>query len=201
MGAQIRSESFALSLQDPSLKLMMRWFIVSFLEITVSIFNFGILFVVLIGFLLSWLIYQFYSFKVKSIKLEALFKFSSAFLLVYYAVISVSEFFTYNAFWHLITFRSLLFFYALFIGIYLGNRFRGIFTHLPNNFAAITASCLLLSAFFTVYDTNASMVERRIAWDSGPAALPGIGDISPEGSWVDVCWDKISSQDKYPFRD
>lgn len=199
IGAQIRSESLAL--QDPSVKSVMRWLIVSFLEFTTAIFNVGIFFVVLIGFLMSRLIYQFYSFEFKGINLETLFKFSSAFLLVYYAVISVSEFLTYNAFWHLITFRSLLFFYFFFIGVYLGDRFRGIVSCLTNNQAAIVTCCLLLSAFSAVYDTNASIVERRIAWHIGPAALPGIGDISPEGSWIDVCWDKISIQDKYPPRD
>jgi hypothetical protein len=201
LGAQIRSELLAHSLQDPSAKFVMRWFIVSFLEIATSIFNVGIFFVVLIGFLVSRLICRFFSFKFEDIELVTLFKFLSTFLLVYYAVISVSEFFTYNAFWHLITFRSLLFFYFFFIGIYLGNRFRGIVRRLPNNLATIVTCFLLLSAFLAVYDTNASIVERRIAWHTGPAALPGIVDISPEGSWVDVCWDKISNQGKYPFRD
>lgn len=199
LGAQLRSES--LSLQDSSVKSATRWFIVSFLEFTTSIFNVGIFFVVLIGFLISRFVYQFFSFKFMSNNLDTLFKFSSAFLLVYFAVISVSEFFTYNAFWHLITFRSLLFFYFFFIGVYLGNRFRGIASYLPNSLATVVTCCLLLSAFFAVYDTNASIIERRIAWHMGPAALPGISDILPEGSWVDVCWDKISTQDKYPFRD
>jgi hypothetical protein len=201
LGAQLRSDSLALSLQDHSVKSVTRWFILSFLEFTTSIFNVGIFFVVLIGFLISRFVYQFFYFKVMSNNLETLFKFSSTFLLVYFAVISVSEFFTYNAFWHLITFRSLLFFYFFFTGVYLGNRFGGIASYLPNNLATVVACCLLLSGLFAVYDTNASIIERRIAWHMGPAALPGISDISPEGSWVDVCWDKISTQDKYPSRD
>jgi uncharacterized membrane protein YfcA len=116
-------------------------------------------------------------------------------------VISVSEFFTYNAFWHLITFRSLLFFYAFSIGVYLGNRFTGVAPYISDKLATVLTCCLLFSAFYVVYDTNSSIVDRRIAWNLGSADLPGISDISPEGNWVDVCWDKISTQDKYPARD
>lgn len=199
IGAQLRSES--LSLQDPSVKSIMRWFIVSSLEFTTAIFNVGILFVVLVGFLTSRLFYRFFSFRVRAFDLEAFFKFSSPFLLVYFAVISVSEFFTYNAFWHLITFRSLLFFYAFLIGVYLGTRFIRIVPHIPDKLTAVVSCCLLFSALYAVYDTNSSIVDRRIAWNVGPAGLPGISDISPEGSWVDVCWDKISAQDKFPVRD
>jgi hypothetical protein len=201
LGAQIRSESLALSLEDPTVNSAVRWFLVSFLEFTTSIFNVGIFFVVLIGFLISGLVFKFYSFKISRINLETLFKFSSAFLFIYFGVISISELFTYNAFWHLITFRSLLFFYFFFVGVYLGNRFRITASFLPNNVATIVTCCLLLSAFVVVYETNSSIIERRVTWHMGPAAMPGISDISPEGSWVDVCWDKISTQDKYPLRD
>jgi hypothetical protein len=198
-GAQLRSESFAL--QDPSVKSGLRWLIVSSLELITSIFNVGILFVVLIGFLASRIVHQLFSYKVSSFDLESLFRYSSTFLLIYFASISVSEFFTYNAFWHLITFRSLLFFYFFSIGLYLGNRIRGITAHISNKLAALMICCLLVSAFYAVYDTNSTIINRKVAWQVGPAWLPGISDIYPEGNWVDVCWDKISTQEKYPVRD
>jgi hypothetical protein len=198
-GAQLRSESFAL--QDPSVMSVLRWLIVSSLEFTASIFNVGIFFVVLVGFLTSRFVYRIFSFRVIGINSAALFKFSSTFLLVYFASISVSEFLTYNAFWHLITFRSFLFFYVFFVGVYLGKRFSGIASHIPDKLVILVGCCLLLSAFFAIYNTNSSIVDRRIAWSVGPAGFPGISDISPEDGWVDVCWDKISDQDKYPVRD
>jgi hypothetical protein len=198
-GAQLRSESFAL--QDSSVTSGFRWLIVSSLELTTSILNAGIMFVVLIGFLTSRIVHKFFTFPDTNFNLDSLFRHSSTFLLIYFASISVSEFFTYNAFWHLITFRSLLFFYFFSIGLYLGNRFRRITPQFSNTLASLMTLCLLVSASYAVYDTNSTIIDRKIAWQVGPAWLPGISDISPEGNWVDICWEKISNQEKYPIRE
>jgi hypothetical protein len=201
IGAQLRSQVLVSSLEEPSLKSLLRWFAESSFEFVASIFNFGIFFVLLVGFLSSRYFCRFYAVRISSLDFRSLFSLSSIFLLIYFAAISASEFLTYNAFWHLVTFRALLFFYFFLFGIYLGERNRVKGSDLSRNFILIVAPFILLASSLAVFDTNSLLVQRRISWEQGPAALPGISDISPQGSWVDSCWDKISEQEKFPSRD
>lgn len=200
-GAQARSELLASSRDNSSLDSIFRWFSVSSLEFIVSIFNVGVLAVILAGFLLSQHIDKFFSIDDFMFDNNLVLRSFGIFLAVYYAIISVSEYLTYNAFWHLITFKSGLFFYFFFLGIFIGDRYKRRFSRISIPEIALFSFAVALSSCLVVYQTNYNLVERRNDWSVGSAPLPGISDISPQNSWVDKCWDKISDQNKYPERD
>jgi len=200
-GAQARSELLASSRDNSSSDSVFRWFSVSSLEFIVSIFNVGVLVVLIAGFVLSQHLDKLFSLNGFKFENKSILRSFGIFLLVYYAIISVSEYFTYNAFWHLITFKSGLFFYFFFLGIFTGKRCKTHLSPISVSKIAMLSSAVALSSCLVVYQTNSNLVERRVAWNVGPAALPGISDISPQDGWVDKCWDKISNQDKYPQRD
>jgi hypothetical protein len=200
-GAQIRSESLAAATEDPTINSVSRWFIVSTLELAASIFNIGVLFILLIGVLTSQYFDKLSPLTILKFDSRKFIKLSGVFLLIYYGTISISEYLTYNAFWHLITFKSCLFFYFYYLGVCLANRQKTPVSNLaPKILAAVTSTVLFLGVL-VVSPTNYKLVERKIAWDRGSASLPGISDISPKGSWVDLCWNRISHQDKFPKRD
>ena len=200
-GAQARSVLLTSSRDNSSLDSLFRWFSVSSLEFIVSIFNIGVLAVLLAGFLLSQHLDKFFSLDGFTFENRSILRSFGIFLAVYYAAISVSEYLTYNAFWHLITFKSGLFFYFFFLGIFIGNRYKSRFSRISIPAIVMFSSAVALSSCLVVYQTNFNLVERSIVWNVGSAPLPGISDISPQDGWVDKCWDKISNQDKYPQRD
>ena len=200
-GAQARSELLASSRDNSSLDSVFRWFSVSSLELVVSIFNVGVLAVLLAGFLLSQHLDKFFSLNGFTFENKSILRSFGIFLAVYYASISVSEYLTYNAFWHLITFKSGLFFYFFFLGIFIGNRYKSRLSRISITEIAMFSFAVVLSSCLIVYQTNSNLFERKIVWSMGSAPLPGISDISPQDGWVDKCWDKISNQDKYPQRD
>jgi hypothetical protein len=197
-GAQARSELLATSRNNSYSDSIFRWFGVSSLEFVTAIINLGVFVALLVGLLLSLHLDRFFWVEKFKFKDKSILGSFGVFLLVYYASISVSEYLTYNAFWHLITFRAGLFFFVLYLGIFLGHKLKTRFQGFL--FPRFAPFAFVLSIFVLVSQTNYDLVERRIDWSQGSAPLPGISDISPEGGWVDKCWDEISSQTKYPER-
>ena len=117
----------------------------------------------------------------------------AVFLIVYYLVISASEYFTYQAFWHLITFKMLLFIFIVLLAIILA-------TQAQHNYSSRLVlgrrgSIALLTLFITVLGASAppfkSIQVRGNLWAEQSVPLPGISDISPKGGWVDSCWQSL----------
>ena len=172
-----------------------RWMFISALEFFASIFNFGN-FLVLIA---TFLVFFFFGIKavlaVDQVKLVKYLSVLGIFLSIYYGVISFSEYLTYEAFWHLLTYRSGLFFFWFMMGILLA---KAVLARKPNLthpvrkvWASGTLSLILISAVAISLDANSSILNRGIIWKSNAAPLPGIGDIEPRKGWVDLCWQRL----------
>jgi hypothetical protein len=117
------------------------------------------------------------------------------FLLIYYNVISFSEYLTYEAFWHLLTYRSGLFFFWFMMGSWLAKE---VLVRKPNRahsarrvWAFGTLSLILISAIAISWDANSAVLNRGSMWKSNAAPLPGIADIELRGGWVDLCWVRL----------
>lgn len=169
-----------------------RWMFISTLEFFTSILNIGN-FLVFIG---TFFVFVFAGSKllvaVDPVKLCKYLFVLGFFLLIYYAVISFSEYLTYEAFWHLLTYRSGLFFFWFMVGVLLA---KAVLARKPNLthsarrvWASGTLSLILLSVVAMSWDTNSSILNRGSVWTSSAVSLPGIADIEPRGAWVDLCW-------------
>ena len=189
------------SLTDTSI---IRWVFVSLLEFFASILNIGNL-IVLISTTLIFYICGLNLIKLVDFqKLRNLSRYMAVFLLIYYTSISFSEYFTYEAFWHLITYRSILFFFFTVLGLHLSTWLlnyesrRQLFHHrfLATNFLALGLSLAIICA----WQANASLINRGNVWISSTAPLPGISDIEPRGNWVDLCWKKLQQSRILPDR-
>ena len=118
---------------------------------------------------------------------------SIIFLVLYFLSISASEFLTYEAFWHLITFKTLLFVSVLVLAVFAAGKI--VDATLPKFFGE---KLLYLLAFLTsvfaillAVEPYQSIIDRGDLWLQGNAPLPGISDIDPSGSWVDLCWQEL----------
>lgn len=200
-GARARTTAlspFALNQYTP--EDFFRWFFVSFFEFISLFINVG--FVIVIGFVYFLASTVFSSLDIKigeTLNLNAI-KICCLFLFLYYVLISVSEFFTYPAFWHLITFKICIFIFALLLGLVFARRFP-LKNHvqIQDNFIRIfLVSAISASLLFVIIPSNKLIVERGLSWEQGSSSLPGISDISE--NWVRQCWTKLSELREFSSR-
>jgi hypothetical protein len=181
-----------------------RWIFISSIEFFTSMFNVGNLIVLSV---ISLIIYSFGREMVtflNLVKLRNLLRMAVIFSFVYYVAISFSEYFTYEAFWHLITYRSVLFLVFTLLGVEIA------IWLLNYELKAKSTQCRLFAISFLLvivslsilisWQANASLVNRGKIWASHAAPLPGIGDIKPRGSWIDLCWLRLQNARDLPGR-
>ena len=197
-GSQSRVTQFLDSESNGNFVSLSRSIFVSFVEILVSIINLGTITLFLIVFLfVTLLLNKQVALKTLTFRKEFITGFS-IFLSVYYLAISASEYLVYSAFWHLITFKTLLFIYIVLLAILLAIR-------VPHNYSvgmparrriSVALFCVFLTALGSSTTPYISILVRGNLWAEQSMPLPGISDISPEGGWVDSCWQSLKE-----FRD
>lgn len=189
-GAQKRSKLLLDSESTDNYVSLSRSIFVSLVELFVSIFNLGAITVFVLVYLFVTLLPRGrINFKSNDTRNRIVVG-SSVFLIVYYLVISASEYFTYQAFWHLITFKMLLFAFIVLLAIILGVQGKHNYSVKRTRRCRVAAAVLLwsvitLSAAALPFE---SILARENLWSKQSAPLPGISDISPKGGWVDDCW-------------
>lgn len=193
-GAQARAGILREIAPSVDFQILTRWILVSGAEFLGSVFNLGVVATILVGFgSAKYFTIAFNLMVDKSVCLKFLYA-GTIFLIIYYVVISFSELFTYPAFWHLITFKSLVFLYSYLAGFYLAGT--ECFSVFGKTFFRRESFALLLVIFLALTTISfakesAVIVERADLWENGSAPLPGISDIYPTGGWVDVCWQDL----------
>jgi hypothetical protein len=113
---------------------------------------------------------------------------------IYFIAISFSELFAYAAFWHLVPFKTFLFFYFILCGVYLGIRVKNRAHDSTNHVSRLSKHllfCAIAISIGSLFHESSIIVGRAEIWPLGPAALPGISDIYPEDGWVDICWQDL----------
>jgi hypothetical protein len=189
-GAQKRSELLLNSESTENYVPLSRSIFVSLVELFVSIFNLGTITVFFLVYLfIRFLPHGKINFKSKDTRNRTVAGFS-VFLIVYYLVISASEYFTYQAFWHLITFKMLLFIYIVLLAIILAIRGQHNYLAKPTlgKCSSTALFSLLLITLSAATQPFQSIFVRGHIWAEQSAPLPGISDIYPRGGWVDSCW-------------
>jgi len=182
---------------------LLRWMFVSVMELVVSVFNLGILAVFVIALISTKYLTARLEISIQREMLKKLLFGSAIFLLLYYGVISSSELLTYNAYWHLITFKTALFVFTYLFGIYIASGVR--FKLFPTTIGRSRLSNYILATAIVISSVtfgleSLTIIQRSDLWEKGSASLPGIGDISPAGDWVDVCWQEFSKSRQLPSR-
>lgn len=112
-----------------------------------------------------------------------------------------TELFAYDAYWHF-AMTWLLSFLALLVGsLSLGTwlaRFRWSWD--TPMFLAILGAAVL-AVIGALMSMTISMASRAIAWESGPAPLPGmVSDIENPESFEIICWRELSALRELPAR-
>jgi hypothetical protein len=182
---------------------LLRWMFVSFMELVASVFNLGVLAVFVIALISSRYLIAGLEISIQRNLYQKFLLGTAIFLLVYYGVISGSELLTYNAYWHLITFKAALFVFTYLFGIYVASRVKfkfvpSVFDRLGRSKSFLVIAIIVSSATFSL--ESSTIVQRSDLWVKGSAPLPGINDISPPGGWVDVCWQDFSRSRQLPSR-
>jgi hypothetical protein len=205
-----RSRNEALHPQDTGgdREELPRWLFVSSLELFASIFSFGNLFIFFYSFFLFVLLKPGIKDRLNEAKLNNLLIKCSLFLSISYFVVSLSELFVYEAFWHLTTYRTTLFFFWILLGLQMALRFfakqepRG--SRCERVLRARSSMVIVLTTVVLVttisWKSNSSLIERAAVWETRSAPLPGLGDIDPKGGWVDLCWQRLKVERDLPER-
>ena len=192
-GALKRSAQFLNADSHSNLVSLPRSVFVSLVEFLVSILNLGTIALFLIVFTSVVFVLRRPVAQAKiSIRSGSILSFS-IFLIAYYFAISASEYFVYPAYWHLITFKTLLFVYIVLLAVILavrGKRYSSI-NRINCRRGWIAFLCTLLTALGASSLSYHSVLVRGNLWAEQSAELPGISDISPRGGWVDLCWQDL----------
>ena len=181
-----------------------RWVFVSSIEFLASVFSVGNLIVFSIISLVFYSLGQKLIYFVDLARLRHFSHKALIFSFIYYVSISFSEYFTYEAFWHLITYRSVVFIICTLLGVelaiwLLNHEFKGKYPQrrfLAIFFTAVIFCLSLLSS----WQENASLINRGKIWALSAAPLPGIGDIDPKGNWIESCWLNLQHARQLPDR-
>ena len=192
-GAQKRTSILIGSEMSLSFSSILRSSFVSAVEAGVSVVNLGVLITFTLTFFSTIIYLRISKSRQRLIFHSRWIMRSVIFLLLYFLSISASEVFTYEAFWHLITFKTLLFISVLVLAVITAGKivdvpssrfFRQKLLY-PLTFLT-SASAILLAM-----DPYQAIIDRGDLWLQGNAPLPGISDIDPSGSWVDLCWQEL----------
>lgn len=192
-GAQKRASVLIDPEIKPSFSSLLRSSFVSAVEVGVSAVNLGVLITFSLTFF-STIIYLRHSKSRHRLVFHSRWVIRSIiFLVLYFLSISASEFFTYEAFWHLITFKTLLFISVLVLAVYAAGKI--VDATLPIFFGKkllyLLVSLTSVFAILLAVEPYQSIIDRGDLWLQGNAPLPGISDIDPSGGWVDLCWQEL----------
>jgi hypothetical protein len=207
-GSRSRTEVLHSQGAGGDLEELPRWFFVSSLELFASILNVGNLLILFYSFILFVFLKPSVKSRLDSEKLNNVLIRLFLFLLIYYFVISLSEFLVYEAFWHLITYRAVLFFFWMLLGLQLALRYfaKQDLRSAHSESVRLTRSLIVIVLISLVlvitisWKSNSSLIERAVAWETSSAPLPGISDIDPKGGWVDLCWQRLKVERDFPER-
>jgi hypothetical protein len=125
-------------------------------------------------------------------------------LLFYSMVLAVinrmSEAFSYAAFWHQISTRTVIFLALCALAASAGAR--GAATSKPwFTVASVTLVLLaLLASGFACVAMVSTIQERSPRWESGPAPLAPHGDIEDPQGWIAECWRGLTDLRTSPQR-
>ena len=169
-------------------------------ELIASTLNFGTITLFVCGFLLASKC-TFFRPDVADYFLVNFLKNSLIFLVIYFATIKISEIFSYIAFWHLITFKAILFFVSLSLGLKSGliARSRQRF-YSTNKFAIAATIFVLIAVGLSSYTHSSELKTRAEKWQTGPAGVKGVADIDLENTWVVNCWRDLKKIKSSPDR-
>ena len=180
--------------------LIIRWSLVSFAEFITSFANLGVLLV----FLGTIVIMQFSSLRgfvvIKRFRLAQHLRYFFLFLCLYYSVISFSEFLIYEAFWHLITFKVLVFAFVSMLGLFVSVSYPVNSKLLRNTFIKRGILTIFLACLVFTVKIDMTIIARGLVWNNGPSPFPGISDISLTNTWIDVCWENLKDIRSTPVR-
>jgi len=202
-GANLRANLLLDTRPQIEMEEISRWVFLSFMELFASVFNLGILVTFVIALISTRYLIARHEILLHKELFQRLLFASAIFLFVYYGVISCSELLTYNAYWHLITFKSALFIFVYMFGVYVAYHERLRF--FPNVFrgSVVQKSVLVIAIIIPNVAfgfESLTIIQRSDLWVKGSAPLPGIGDISPPGGWVDICWQDLAKSRQLPSR-
>lgn len=107
--------------------------------------------------------------------------------------------FAYVAYWHQVMPRSIVFVALVLAGTAAGAWLLARSSRLIN--LLLVAAVLVAGAVSvgSIFEMRSAIESRSIAWQSGPAPLPGLPDI--EVDWVGACWNDWSAVVELPSRD
>jgi hypothetical protein len=169
-------------------------------ELIASTLNFGTVTLFVCGFLLASKCAVFRP-GIADYFLVNFLKNSLTFLLIYFATIKISEIFSYIAFWHLITFKAILFFVSLSLGLKLGLTARRRQRFYSTNKFAISGMVFVLSMVgVSTYSHSSELKTRAERWQTGPAGVKGVADIDLQNTWVVNCWRDLKIIKSSPAR-
>jgi len=207
-GSRSRTEALHAQHTGGDLEALPRWLFVTGLEFSASILSVGNILILFYSFFFFVLLKPNIQDHVDSTKLNSLLTRLLVFLLFSYFVVSLSEFLVYEAFWHLITYRAVLFFFWTLLGLKLASRFfakQELQGSRAERVLLARSSIIVVLVSFVLaitvsWKANSSLIERGINWQTSPAPLPGISDIDPRGGWVDLCWQRLKVEGDLPER-
>jgi hypothetical protein len=175
-------------------EIVFRWILVSGAEFVSCIFNLGILLAILVGFTTAIFLVPYLGYSINFFRIQKFLLSGFIFGVTYFVVISFSELFAYAAFWHLVPFKTFLFFYFISFGVYLGIRstdYASEQKRAQRKYSKYLFFFIIVISLTSMFHESSMIVRRAEIWPIGPAALPGISDIYPEGGWVDSCWQDL----------
>ena len=160
-------------------------------ELISSCFNLGIFTIFALGFVISIKYSAFWKETVST----TLWLFSwnlLIFAFIYFSFIKLSEIFSYIAFWHLITFKGILFFASFALGMQGGLASHGKLKFYSKSIYLKIVVVFLISITSVSILLNLLEIENRAdKWGRGPAGVKGIADIDPANYWVVKCWNVL----------
>jgi hypothetical protein len=156
-----------------------------------SYFNHGALFFLLLTCGYYWL-RGFSSNSPKTKNILALAFLFSAFALLQCFINRLSEFFSYEGYWHFASPMVCSFISLYFFGIWGASKLNAM--NLKSYFS-VTMVCIYMVALFFSVSANIFMFEkiyhRYERWMSGAAPEEGVSDIEDAKGWQNQCWQKL----------
>lgn len=124
--------------------------------------------------------------------------------LVSFIIMRISQYFSYEAFWHSVGPLTVLWLAVTTTALDTGRQVARteasrLRASVPSLIVATAVSICLVVASILPMTVG---IERRFSeWVVGPAPLPGIADIEESGGWVDTAWLKLQAARGFPARD
>ena len=186
-GAQIRNENFS---QKVSFQSIPGVAIRGMFEWIGALLSMESLIAIIFGIVIALFI-RFFSSKSASSK-DFNIAVNSLALSYLLAIISeVSELFAYVAWWHELSYRTLLFSGTLTLGIKAGFILQPRILKKMELMIALVSISVVSLGIYSIAKCSSNVENRKTIWQSGPAPIAGISDREVE--WVNQCWQILNS--------